>query len=217
MEWISAPESVRLLDIKGPSAWLHSISREQAIDAARQFHRDVCLMTTNLNILEQYVLCLQGTASKILELTLGSRDFPAAAVAAGAMAPRARRASVHSGALCWIQRVVHELFQDSISCGRLLSGPLVGTPEVNLSVILCCIYVGSLIEAGCFGCLRGCVPENYCQFWIFCLLCLCRSVVVLRGGGGGGSTNLWWVGGPSYVLAFFQVTSLCGVTLLINF
>ena len=31
-------------------------------------------------------MCLQGTASKILELTLGSRDFPSAAVAASAMA-----------------------------------------------------------------------------------------------------------------------------------
>ena len=71
LEWIGAPESARLLD-KGPSAWLHSLSCEQAIDAARQLHRDVCLMTTNLNILDQYALCLQGTASKILKLSLGS-------------------------------------------------------------------------------------------------------------------------------------------------
>ena len=55
LEWIGAPKSARLLD-KGPSAWLHSLSGEQAIDAARQLHRDVCLMTTNLNILDQYVL-----------------------------------------------------------------------------------------------------------------------------------------------------------------
>ena len=68
LEWISAPESARLLD-QGPSVWLQSLSREQAIDAARQLHQDVCLMTTNLNILDQYVLCLQGMASKILELS----------------------------------------------------------------------------------------------------------------------------------------------------
>ena len=37
----------------------------------------------------------------------------------------------------------------------LLFGPLVGTPEFYLSVLLCCIYVAVLIEAGCFGCLRG--------------------------------------------------------------
>ena len=84
---------------KGPSAWLHSLSREQAIDAARQLHRDVCLITTNLSILDQYALCLQGTAAKILELSLGSRDFPSMAVAAGAMAPRVRRVSVQMEAM----------------------------------------------------------------------------------------------------------------------
>ena len=61
-------ESARLLD-QGPSVWLQSLYREQAIDAARQLHQDMCLMTTNLNILDQYVLCLQGMASKILELS----------------------------------------------------------------------------------------------------------------------------------------------------
>ena len=92
------PESASLLEM-GPGRWLHSLSREQNIDAARQLHRDVCLMTTNLDILDQYVLCLQGTASKILELSLGSRDLPSAAVAAGAMGPRARRAAVQMEAI----------------------------------------------------------------------------------------------------------------------
>ena len=70
--------------------WLHSLSRDQAMDAALQLHKDVCLMTTNLDVLEQYVLCLQGTASKILELGLGPRGFPSKEVAAGAMRPRVR-------------------------------------------------------------------------------------------------------------------------------
>ena len=56
-------------------------------------------MTTNLNVLDQYVLCLQGTASKILELSLGSRDFPSAAVAAGAGGPRIRWAVVQMEAM----------------------------------------------------------------------------------------------------------------------
>ena len=43
LEWIGTPESASLLK-KGPGTWLHSLSREQAIDAARQLHRDVCLM-----------------------------------------------------------------------------------------------------------------------------------------------------------------------------
>ena len=55
LEWIGAPKSARLLD-KGSGAWMHSLFREQAIDAARQLHQDVCLMTSNLNVLEQYVL-----------------------------------------------------------------------------------------------------------------------------------------------------------------
>ena len=33
LEWIGAPESARLLD-KGPNTWIHSLSREQAIEAA---------------------------------------------------------------------------------------------------------------------------------------------------------------------------------------
>ena len=36
----------------------------------------------------------------------------------------------------------------------LLSGPLVGTTEYVSYVILCCIYVAGLLEAGCFCYLR---------------------------------------------------------------
>ena len=53
--------------------------------AAIQLHRDVCLMTPNLDILDQYAIALQGTASKMLEKSLGYSDFPSADVAAGAL------------------------------------------------------------------------------------------------------------------------------------
>ena len=69
LEWIGVPESASLLEM-GPGMWLHYLSRDQAMDAALQLHRDVCLMTTDLEVLDQYVLCLQSTASKILELCL---------------------------------------------------------------------------------------------------------------------------------------------------
>ena len=59
LEWIGVPESARLLEM-GPGRWLHSLSRDQAMDAAIQLHRGVCLMTTNLDVLDQYALCLQG-------------------------------------------------------------------------------------------------------------------------------------------------------------
>ena len=83
----------------GPGMCLLSLSRDQAMDTALQLHKDVFLMTKNLDILEQYVSCLQGTASKILELGLGPRGFPSEEVAAGAMGPRVRRASIQMEAI----------------------------------------------------------------------------------------------------------------------
>ena len=56
-------------------------------------------MTTNLNVLDQYVMCLKGMASKNLELILGSQDLPSAAVAAGTKGPRVRRAAIQMEAL----------------------------------------------------------------------------------------------------------------------
>ena len=92
------PESASLLEM-GPGRWLNSLSRDQSMDAAIQLHRDVCLTTTNLDVLDQYALCLQGTASQILELGLGPRGFPSPAVAAGALGPQVRRASVQMEAM----------------------------------------------------------------------------------------------------------------------
>ena len=67
--------------------------------AAIQLHRDVCLMTTNLDIMDQYAQSLQGAASKMLETSIGTSDYLAAAVAAGALGPRVRQASVQMEAM----------------------------------------------------------------------------------------------------------------------
>ena len=83
----------------GPERWLHSLMRKQAIDVARQLHRDVCLMSSNLDVLDQYVLCLQGMASKILDIGLESREFPSAVVAAAAGGPRDHRAAIEMEAM----------------------------------------------------------------------------------------------------------------------
>ena len=48
-------------------------------------------MTSNLDILDQH--------TKILELTMGSRDFLYAVVESGAMVPRVCRASIHMEAM----------------------------------------------------------------------------------------------------------------------
>ena len=65
--------------------------------AVVRLQRDVCLMKTNLDILDQYALSLQSTASKIIERSLGASD--SAEVAAGALGPRVRRASVQMEAM----------------------------------------------------------------------------------------------------------------------
>ena len=87
LEWIGVPEPASLLEM-GPGRWLNALWRDQAMAAAIQLQRDVCPMTTNLNILDQYALSLQGTASEMMEMGLGSSDFPSADVAAGALGPR---------------------------------------------------------------------------------------------------------------------------------
>ena len=89
LEWVGAPASAWLLEMS-PSQWCDTLSRDQAMTAAMQLHKDVCLMNTNLDILDQYV-----TASKILQKTIGGSPYPKAEVAAEAQGPRARRASVH--------------------------------------------------------------------------------------------------------------------------
>ena len=100
LEWVGAPASAWLLEMS-PGKWLDSLSRDQAMTVAMQLHKDACLMNTNLDILDQYALSLSlhGTASKILEKTIGCSPYPTAAVAAGAQGPRARRASVQMEAL----------------------------------------------------------------------------------------------------------------------
>ena len=56
-------------------------------------------MQTNLDILDQYSLALQGTASRLIEVCLGARPFPTEEVAAGALGPRVKRASVQMEAM----------------------------------------------------------------------------------------------------------------------
>ena len=96
LEWVGVPDSARLLEMS-PGQWLDSLSRDKAMSAAIQLHRDACLMNTNLNILDQYAMSLHGAASKILEKTIGGDPYPGAA--AGAKGPRARRASVQMEAM----------------------------------------------------------------------------------------------------------------------
>ena len=93
LEWVGVPETASILEM-GPGKWLDSLSRDKDMAAAIQLHRDVCLITTNLGILDQYAQSLQGAASKMLETSIGMSDYTAADVATGALAPRVHHASM---------------------------------------------------------------------------------------------------------------------------
>ena len=75
LEWVGAPASAWLLEMS-PGQWSDTLSRDQAMTAAMQLHKDACLMNTNLDILDQYALSLHGAASKILQKTIGGSPYP---------------------------------------------------------------------------------------------------------------------------------------------
>ena len=98
IEWIGVPQTAGLLEIGG-AQWVDKLSRDHAVAAAVHLQRDVGLMQTNVDVLDQYVLLLQKTASRMIEVRLGSRGFPAEDVAAGALGPRVHRAAVQMEAM----------------------------------------------------------------------------------------------------------------------
>ena len=65
------------------------------MSCALQLQRDANLMTSNLNVLQQYTLSLHGTASAILQSVFGRHYFPSTAVHDAALVPRVHRASTH--------------------------------------------------------------------------------------------------------------------------
>ena len=52
--------------------------------------RDVGLMQTNVDVLDQYALSLQKAASRIIDRCLGPCEYPAAEIVTGALGPRVR-------------------------------------------------------------------------------------------------------------------------------
>ena len=97
----------------------------QTIDAARQLQHDACLMTSNMNVLDQYVLGLQGTASKLLVLAVGRHDFTSTALESAAPVPRVSRASVHMEAMAlWRPPLgLDEPARNFASLGLTITGP----------------------------------------------------------------------------------------------
>ena len=84
IEWIGVPQSGGLLELTGRQ-WVNKLSRDQAVTAAVHLQRDVGLMQTNVDVLDQYALSLQKVASRIIDICLGPSEYPAAEIATGAL------------------------------------------------------------------------------------------------------------------------------------
>ena len=98
LEWVGTPDTAWLLEMS-PGHWCDTLSRDRALTAAMQLHKDACLMKSNLDVLDQYALALHGTASTILQRTIGGGSFPGAEVLTGAPGAHAGRISVQMEAL----------------------------------------------------------------------------------------------------------------------
>ena len=98
LEWVGTPDTAWLLEMS-PGHWCDTLSRDRALTAAMQLHKDACLMKSNLDVLDQYALALHGTASTILQRTIGGGSFPGAEVRTGAPGAHAGRISVQMEAL----------------------------------------------------------------------------------------------------------------------
>ena len=76
VEWIGVPQSARLIEFSG-SQWVDKLSRGQVVTAAIHLQRDVGLMQTNVDVLDQYALPLQKAASRMIDNCLGPCMYPA--------------------------------------------------------------------------------------------------------------------------------------------
>ena len=105
LEWVGTPDTAWLLEMS-PGHWCDTLSRDRALTAAMQLHKDACLMKSNLDVLDQYALALHRTASTILQRTIGGGSFPGAEVRTGPQGhmpaeSRCRWRRLGSGDLRW--------------------------------------------------------------------------------------------------------------------
>ena len=92
LEYVGAPESARLLT-RAPG------HREEAVTAALQLQHDAGLITSNLQVLGQFVTSLNRMSSEVMRLTFGKEVFPSDAVQAISPAPRIHRAAHYMAAM----------------------------------------------------------------------------------------------------------------------
>ena len=98
LEYVGAPESARLLT-RAPGHWVQTMDREEAVTAALQLQHDVGLITSNLQVLGQFVTSLNRMSSEVMRLVFGKEVFPSDAVQANSPAPRIHRAAHYMAAM----------------------------------------------------------------------------------------------------------------------
>ena len=87
LEYVGAPESARLLT-RAPGHWVKTMKREEAVTAALQLQHDADLITSNLQVLGQFVTSLNQMSSEVMRHAFGKEVFPSDAVQAVSPAPR---------------------------------------------------------------------------------------------------------------------------------
>ena len=79
LEHVGAPKSARLLT-RAPGHWVQPMDREDAVAAALQLQLDAGLMTSNLQVLGQFITSLNRMSSEVMRLAFGTEVFPSDAV-----------------------------------------------------------------------------------------------------------------------------------------
>ena len=75
------------------------MDREDAVAAALQLQHDVGVMTSNLQVLDQFVTSLNRVSSKILRLAVEPVAFPSTTMDVLSPVPRAPRAAHYMSAM----------------------------------------------------------------------------------------------------------------------
>ena len=93
-----ASESARLLT-RAPGHWVWTMDREDAVAVALWLQHDVGLMTSNLQVLGQFVTSLNHMSSEVLCLALGLEVFPLETMDVISPVPHAPRATHYMSAI----------------------------------------------------------------------------------------------------------------------
>ena len=73
---------------RAPGHWVQTMDREDAVTAALQFQHDAGLITSNLQVLGQFVTSLNRMSSEVMRLAFGTEVFPSVTVDAVSPVPR---------------------------------------------------------------------------------------------------------------------------------